>query len=258
MQEKNDILQKVYIVMGCSLVILVLSGSLFLLNKNKNTVREYGYIGKTPDVIQTMNFAGEGKVDAKPDIAIISMGLTVEKVKISDAQKESATKMNAFIEKIKNLGVESKDIKTQNYNIYPQYDWINSKQVFKNYQVTQSVEIKIRNLDKISEILGLAGEFNLNQVGNLTFDVDKKEEFQKQAKIEAIKKAKENAQETADMLGVKLGRVISFNEYSASPINVYNGYAMKSMDSAVGGAAPMVEAGNAEIKVNVSISYELQ
>lgn len=260
MTEKKDILQKAYAVVGFSLVVLILSGSLFLINKNRNTVREYGYIGRTPDTIKTMYFSGEGKVDAKPDIAIISMGLTVEKIKVSDAQKESSTKMNAFIDKIKGFGVEAKDIKTENYNIYPQYDWVNGRQIFKNYQLTQSVQIKIRDLDKISDIVGLAGEYNLNQVGNLTFDIDKKEDFQKQAKVEAIKKAKENAQETATMLGVKLGRIISFDEYTATPINVYNGYAIKAMDSArsESSVSTTVEAGNAEIKVNINIGYEIQ
>ena len=208
MENKNELLQKVYVVIGCSLVVLIFSGSLFLINKNRNITKEYGYIGKNPDTIQTMNFSGEGKVDAKPDIAIISMGLTVEKTKVGDAQKESSTKMNAFIDKVKKLGVESKDIKTQNYNIYPQYDWNNGKQTFRSYQITQNVQIKIRNLDKVSEILGLAGEFNLNQVGSLSFDVDKKEEFEKQAKEDAIKKAKLNAEETARMLGIKLGKKV--------------------------------------------------
>ena len=258
MKDNKNFLELTYIVVGLSLVVLVLTGSIFLINKSKNATREYGYIGRTPDTIKTMYFSGEGKVNAKPDIAIVSMGVMVQKVKVSDAQNESSRIMNSFIERLKGMDIEAKDIKTENYNIYPQYDWTSGKQVFKGYQVTQNIEVKIRDLDNISDVLGLAGELGLNQVGNLTFDIDNKEELLKEAKIDAIAKAKANAQETANLLGVTLGRIISFDEYKNTPINVYNGgyTAMKSMS--VADESVNVEAGSAELTVNINIGYEIQ
>ena len=260
MKENKGLLETTYVFVGFSLIILVLTGSIFLINKSKNLSREYGYIGRTPEQINTMYFSGEGKVNAKPDIAIVSMGLSVQKYKVSDAQKESTEKMNAFINKVKELGVESKDIKTANYNIYTQYDWTNGRQVFKGYQLSQNVEIKIRDLDKVSDIISLAGDYSLNQVGDLTFDVDNKEEFIAQAREEAIQKAKENAQKTAEALGVDLGRIISFNESSGS-ISVYNGYRLmdsaKAMNESASGTA-QIESGSSDIKITVNIGYELQ
>ena len=60
--------------------------------------------------------------------------------------------------RLKELGVESKDIQTANYNVYPQYDYTDGKSALKGYQVSQNVTVKIRNLDKADQILGLAGE----------------------------------------------------------------------------------------------------
>lgn len=260
MKENKGLLEITYIFVGFSLIILVLTGSIFLINKSKNLSREYGYIGKTPEQINTMYFSGEGKVNAKPDIAIVSMGLSVQKYKVSDAQKESTEKMNAFINKVKDFGVESKDIKTANYNIYPQYDWTNGKQIFRGYQLSQNVEIKIRDLDKVSDIISLAGDYSLNQVGDLIFDIDNKEEFIKQARKEAIQKAKENAIRTADELGIELGRIISFNESSGTP-QIYNGYRLmdsaKVMNESASGTA-QIESGSADIKITVNIGYELK
>ncbi len=243
------------------LIALFLSGAVFLFVQIRNSAREYKYIGRTPESIKTMNFTGEGKVNAKPDIAMVSMGLTVEKKTVAEAQKESSEKMNAFIKSVKDMGVKEEDIKTTNYNVYPQYNWVDGRQYLRAYSLSQNVELKIRDLDKISDIIGLAGQYNLNQIQDLTFDVDKKDEFLKQAKEEAIEKAKANAEETAKLLGISLGRIVSYNEYNNN-IDVYNGYRLqnsyaKVMDESAGVASPEISAGNAELTVNVNIVYEL-
>lgn len=252
-------LHGVYSLLGLCLVLLAIVVSIFMIFKIKNTSREFNYIGRNPEMIKTMVFRGDGKANTKPDIALVSMGLSVEKKSVSDAQSESSKTMNAFVAKLKTMGVESKDIKTTNYNVYPQYDYSTTgKSLLRGYQITQNVEIKIRNLDKVSDILGLAGEFNLNQVGNLSFDVDNKDSYTKQAKEEAIKKAKENAISTARALGIELGRIVAYDEYNTSNPIVYNGY--KMMDSAnvgMGGSSPATEPGNAEIGVSVGVTYEI-
>lgn len=260
-QEKGkSALVAIYSVVGVFIAVFLITISIFVIFQIRNSGRQYDYIGRNPETIKTMTFRGEGTVNATPDIAIVSMGLSVEKTTVSSAQQESSKTMNSFIAKIKEIGIESKDIKTQNYSIYPQYDYSSSgKATLRGYQITQNVEVKIRNLDKISSILDLAGEFNLNQVGNLSFDVDKKDQFKEQAKEEAIKKAKANAESTAKSLGISLGRIVSYDEYSSSPsVNIYNGYALKNemaYDSV--SASANVESGNAEIKMNVGITYEI-
>jgi len=258
-QDKNNNFSGPLSILMLCAVILILIASIFMVFKIKNTAREFNYIGRNPEMIKTMVFRGDGKVNTKPDIAVVSMGLTVEKKTVSEAQNESSKTMNAFVAKVKTFGVETKDIKTANYNIYTQYDYSSSgKSVLRGYQITQNVEIKIRNLDKVSDIVGLAGEFNLNQVGNLSFDVDNKDAFTKQAKDEAIKKAKDNALSTAKSLGINLGRIIAYDEYNvASPV-VYNGYKMMDSVASVGGVTnTAVESGNAEISVSVGITYEI-
>lgn len=259
-QEKNCLVKiGAYPLLFLCLVILAVIASVFMVFKTKNVAREFNYIGRTPEMIKTMVFRGDGKINTKPDIALVSMGLSVENKSVSVAQAESSKTMNAFIAKLKTTGVETKDIKTTNYNVYPQYDYSTAgKSILRGYQITQNVEIKIRNLDKVSDILGLAGEFSLNQVGNLSFDVDNKDEHSKQAKEEAIKKAKENAITTARSLGINLGRIVAYDEYNVSDPVIYNGYRM--MNSSINDMSksePAVESGNAEIKVSVGITYEI-
>jgi len=185
--------------------------------------------------------------------------LQTEDKSVAKAQKDNTDKMNTVIEKLKkDFNIDGKDIQTANYNIYPQYDWTNNRQILRAYQVSQSVNVKIRDLTKISDILNVVGQAGLNEVSGLTFDVDEPENLKQQARELAIKNAQEKAESLAKIAGVKLGKVISFSEYAdnSGPIP-YESYALKGMGVGGGGAAPMVETGSTEITITANVEYEI-
>jgi len=218
--------------------------------------KSYYYIGKSTETPRTITIGGQGKVTVIPDVAVVTMGYSVEKKTVAEAQKDNTGKMNALIAKVKELGIEAKDIKTTSYNVYPQYNYDDGKQTLRGYQVDQYVEVKIRNNDKISQILDLVGTLGLNQVGNLNFQVDDPEQYQQEARIEALKNAKLKAKDLADIMGVSLGKIISFSEDGSynPPTPMYARDAL-----GIGGAAESVsvESGSQEMIVNASVTYEL-
>lgn len=223
-----------------------------------NNLKGYQYIGKPSAERDTIAISGEGKVTAIPDIATIDVGLTTEKSDVKNAQLENTTKMNRLIANLKNLGVDSKDIQTSYYNIYPQYDWPNGKQILRGYQVSQGVTVKIRNLDKIGDILAAAGEGGANQVSGLSFNIDDPEVLRQEARVKALENAKEKAEALARVAGVSLGKIVSFSEYASTPYSAY-----KSMDAlGIGGGgavpSPTVEAGSMDIVIDVTVSYEIK
>lgn len=220
-------------------------------------VMSYQYIGK-PAERDTISISGEGKVTGVPDIATIDVGLTTEKADVQSAQRENTQKMNRLIANLKNLGIGSKDIQTNYYNIYPQYDWPNGKQVLRGYQVTQSVIVKIRNLSTIGDILAAAGEGGANQVSGLSFNIDDPEALRQEARIKALENAKEKAGALAEVVGVKLGKIVSFSESSSTPSVAYK--SMEALGLGGGGAVPTptVEAGSMDIVIDVTVSYEIK
>jgi uncharacterized protein YggE len=223
-----------------------------------NNLKGYQYIGKPSAERDTIAISGEGKVTAIPDIATIDVGLMTEKSDVKNAQLENTTKMNRLIANLKNLGVDSKDIQTSYYNIYPQYDWPNGKQILRGYQVSQGVTVKIRNLDKIGDILAAAGEGGANQVSGLSFNIDDPEVLRQEARVKALENAKEKAEALARVAGVSLGKIVSFSEYASTPYSAY-----KSMDAlGLGGGgevpSPTVEAGSMDIVIDVTVSYEIK
>lgn len=151
--------------------------------------------------------SGEGKVTVVPDTATTSIGITVSKSNIKQAQAEANSVINKITDELKKLGVE---IKTQNYYIYPQYN-INR---VENYQVNISLLVTIRDLDKINQVLDIAVANNANNIGgiNLTVNEDKQKELEKEARGLAIKQAQEKASELAKLSGMTLGKIVNIQE----------------------------------------------
>jgi len=213
----------------------------------------------TNDII---NLTGEGKVIAVPDVAIIDLAIEKRGPTVAQVQKDSTDKMNDIISYLKSSGIDSKDIQTTQYNLTPlySYDPKTGKQDFNGYQLNQTVEVKIRQLDKASDILAAAITKGVNQVGQLTFKVDDPTALQAQARIKAVAQVKAKAESLAKAAGVKLGKVRSFSENVNNPAPQPMYYARKmdlgTAESNVA-TAPTMAAGSQEIVVNVTMGFEI-
>ena len=169
--------------------------------------------------------------------------------------------MNAIITAIKEIGIADKDIKTTNYNIWPNYDYSSNNGVgdIIGYTINQSVEVNVRNLDSIGDILQKSGDLGANQVGGVNFTIDSPEALKSQARKKAIEDAKTKALTLFKSIGVKPGRIVGYTE--SYPGSYYQYYAESSIGfKGVGGGAeaPDVEVGSQDIEVNISLIYELQ
>ena len=205
---------------------------------------------------QTITVSGTGSVFSSPDIAIADLAVSVEDTTAKKAQDQASKKSSAVVDYLKGAGVDEKDIRTSGYQIYPQYDYLNGRSTIRGYQVTQSLEVKIRDLEKANNILdGVVGA-GINQVGNVRFYVDEPEKLQAEAREKAIADAKKKADELKDQLGVRLGRIVTFSE------NINGGVypMMYAKDSGMGGGASTgaLPAGQNEIVANVTITYQIR
>lgn len=238
--------------------LLILAGVVYLILLSRNAYKSYAYIGRPTTQRDTISIQAEGKVTALPDIAKISIGVETQKKTVSEAQTENSAKMNAIIAKLKALGVANEDIQTTNYSIYPTYDYSNGKQTETGFQITQNVDIKVRKLDTISDILAAVAQLGANQVGGVNFTIDDPESLRQQARLKGIEMAKAKAQALAEAAGVKLGKVVGFSESSSTPQPPI--FYAKDMAAGMGGApsaAPAVEPGSQDVIVDVTVTYEI-
>jgi uncharacterized protein YggE len=218
-----------------------------------------------PYATRTITVSAEGKTTVVPDIARVSFSVVTEGKDPKVIQEENTKKMNSAIEFVKGTGVEAKDIKTSNYNLYPRYDYdpkpLSGSQTpyIIGYTVTQTVSLKIRDLEKVGEILGGLPEKGVNQIEQVSFDVDDPDAYLNEAREEAFTKARAKAEAMAKMNGSRIRRVITFSEGGGGyPVPMYF-KAEAMMDGGRGGAvAPSLEPGSQDVTVSVSVTYEIK
>ncbi len=247
-----------------SIFLLVLTVSIAVGIQNK--IKEGKYIGQEIETKNTISVSDTGEIFAKPDLAVVSFSVMGEAKTVTEAMADNTKKMNAVIDYVKKQGIGDKDLKTTSFNIYPRYEWIREtvclvppctgqKKVLKGYEIRQSLEVKIRDMAKIGDIIQGATDVGVNQLGNLSFTIDKQDELKGQARKEAIEKAKIKAKELASQLGVRLVRITNFSESGTASVRYP--YAMEAAGEAAL-SAPQIETGENKISVTVTITYEIQ
>lgn len=237
---------------GWVLVAVLILTALWLV-QGIDQIHRMGNVG------DTLVVTGTGKVQAPPDVAVAEVAISVENTTAKSAQDTANKKSNSVVEYLKGAGIKEEDIKTSGYNIFPQYDFSNGSNRIRGYQVTQSLTVKIRDMDKANTILDGVVSAGANQVNSLQFVIDKPEELKSKARGLAIDNANEKADELRDQLGVSLGKIVSFSEsgdYTPPMMYGMGGGGPAKADSAV--AAPALPAGQNEIVVNVSITYQIR
>jgi uncharacterized protein YggE len=259
---------------GFGFMLLALSGSLLLLAMAATAMKEYKYIGRDVNEQTTITVSGEGEAFAAPDIAMVSFAITQDAKTPADARKMVDESMKKIHDFLSTAGVAEKDIKTTGYNLNPKYEWQQrqivcitypcnqppGKQVLLGYTVTQSTEVKVRNLDNAGNVLGGLTDNGATDVSGLTFAVENEDGVKATVREAAIAKAKVKAQQLAKDLGVTLVRIVSFSEGGNAPLYyAREGAAMKTMSLAADvSSVPDVSAGENKYTSSVTIVYEIR
>jgi uncharacterized protein YggE len=212
---------------------------------------------------------GQGKIAYQSDIAIVKIGVQVDKViKAEEALNKLNEKMNAIISSAKNLGIPEEDIQTQNYSLYPNYEYrpeTGNSSIPSGYNANQQVAIKVRNIDKNPELSGKvieeANKAGANQIIGVTFDVSNLDELKQKARIEAIKDARLKSTGLAKAAGVKnLGKVVSWYEnVIVSPDAQRTDYGMGGNgEKSISSAIPQIPGGTEEIIIEMGLNYRVK
>ena len=147
---------------------------------------------------------GLGVVSIQPDIAIINLGVITEDKDLEVAQRENAVKTNSLINSLKQMGINERDISTASYTIEPQYDYVEGKQIFRGYRVSNILNVKVRDINRVGEVVDNAVKSGANIVNNIKFTVDNMEMYYDRALKLALKDAIVKAREVGNSLRVKL------------------------------------------------------
>ncbi|MCL4390569.1 MAG: SIMPL domain-containing protein [Patescibacteria group bacterium] len=198
---------------------------------------------------------GEGKVTAAPDTAQVNLGFTASAANVTDVQNQANQIIKKISDDIKKLGIGESDIQTTAYSLQPNYS---PNQRITGYSATVNLTVKVRDFNKINQIIDTATADGANQVGGLAFTLDDatQTKLQSQARKIAIDQAKAKAAEIAADAGISLGRIVGVSENQPNPIRpLYAAGAIKT-DAATPPVPTQIEPGSAEITIDVTLSYE--
>lgn len=217
---------------------------------NQVTTEKYG----------TFDVQGESEIVSIPDQAMVNLGFTITADSVEAAQNQANQVTNGIIAAVKDLGVDDKDIKTVNYSVYPEYDYSREVQRVIGYRVDNTVQVTAKDTSMVNQIIDAGTQQGANQVGGVQFSLSSEKEAQltREARKEAIEDAKANAQELANLSGMKLGSIVNITE-SKNDGGVYP--MQRNMGLGAGPAfdleeSTQIEPGSSTFTYSVYLSYE--
>lgn len=207
---------------------------------------------------------GSAEVRAVPDLARINVGVVTSAATAAAALAENNTSMNALFGVIKAQGVADKDIRTSNLSVQPQYSQPQPGQRGEfvprvvGYQVSNTVYVTLRQIDKLGPMLDILIANGANQVYGISFDIDKADELLDKVRGKAVADARRLAELYCSGDQVKPGRILQIEEsggdFGPRPMMDKMG-GMRAM--AMAAPAP-VAAGESSLEVRVRVAFALE
>jgi uncharacterized protein YggE len=206
---------------------------------------------------------GMAEVMGQNDSARISVAVVTQGRNLEQVSSENAGKTKAVIQAIKGLNIKDLKLKTSNYCVTPQRDYKARPPKIKGYEVHNAIEITLEGFEpeplskNVSMMIGKALESGSNNINHIKFYIKNKSTLEKEALKQSTQQAMDRARTLAEAAGVKLKRIVSL---STQPIHIpirqhmLRAAGMKTEAS----AAPPIEIGESQIRVQVSIAYEIE
>jgi uncharacterized protein YggE len=195
-------------------------------------------------------------VEAEPDLVTVSAGVTTEAPTAVEAMRANAQAMTAVIARIKALGVPERDIQTAGINLGATFDFDQTarRQVFRGYQASNRVSIKLRDIDRTGEVLDALVAAGATDLSGPTWSIADDTAARAQARRQALETARAQALEYAKASGYSDVRVLEISESVGSqpPMPMMRAVRAEAADFSTPTQPGMVEAG-----VTVRITYEM-
>ena len=159
----------------------------------------------------TVTASGAGTTQAVPDTAEMSFGVSTMSANAKSALDEAARSAEQIAAALKKQGIAGEDIQTRDVSVYPQTVDEDGKQVITGYQASLSVQVKVRDIAKLGEIISAANAAGANTISGPTFTIDDPAPARAKAIEEAVADARKSAEAMAKAADKSVGAVLSMS-----------------------------------------------
>lgn len=205
----------------------------------------------------TISVNGSGIVKAKPDVADVSLGVSIQRDRAGDASIDAANAMARVVQALLAAGIAEDDIQTTTLSLDTVYDYERDPATILGYLATNIVTVTLRDVDTIGAVIDAAVDAGATTIGGISFRVEDVTALEVQARDAAMAEARAKADQLAAAAGVPITGVVSIVEtVSSPPMPLY--YAEDTAAGAMRDAETPVLAGNVDVTVHVAVVYSIE
>lgn len=216
-------------------------------------------------VVTTM---GQAEIKVVPDLADMRFDVEVRNVDLTAARKQHSDRMKKLIATIRAAGVVETDIQTSQVQLVPFYQREENTraetEVIQFFSVSQSVYFTLKDIKKVTEITATAITAGSSRVGEVRLRTSQLRKHRDQARLMAVRAAREKAIALATELGSKVGKPHAIVEQSFGEYPIAFGNATQNVAQGIGGnpeagaGGGAFEPGTISIKADIQVSFVLE
>ena len=211
---------------------------------------------------------GSGSVSLEPDMANMKFGIESFAQTVSEARIVAVETMDVVRATLLENNVKQKDIQTTRFDIFPRYDYeevvvggrYTSKQVLSGYVVSNSANVKLREIDRIGEIVDdtakVGGDFL--RIEGINFTVEDIEPYMATLRQKSVLDAFSKAKEYASFSSVELGSVISIVESGSPSLRSSSDMGYEMMRSMASSPTTPIDSGELDLKLSVQMVFSIK
>jgi len=203
-----------------------------------------------------LDILATGEVSRVPDIARINAGVVTQAQTATAAIAQNAEQMASVRAALRSAGIADRDIQTSSLNLNPEFRYEDNRPpVLTGYRASNDLTVRFRDIRNAGKILDALVAKGANQINGPTLALDKPEEAMNEARVAALKSARDRAQLYATELGKRVGRIVSISETgSAVPVPM----PMLARAEVGGRFNTQIDPGEQAVSVSLAVSFELE
>ena len=197
---------------------------------------------------------GEATVRRVPDMAVVSLAVTVQDKDAGRARDEANRRASAILERLRGQGLPDADVQAPSLTVHPTYDYSRGKPKITGYEASRPMTLRIRDIALLGPILDGMVDDGATQVHGTSMELAEPEAATREALTEAVAVARARAGALAEAAGLALGDPIRIEEGGEAGATPFPRGAMMRM-AADESAPTEITAGEIEISASVRVWF---
>ena len=210
---------------------------------------------------------GESSINVEPDLVVLSVGVEVTAPTVAEARAQAASAMDAVVAAVKAHGLEDRDVQTESFNVWPQYEYpevmvgntLTTRRTLVGYTIDNSASVRIRDVDAAGDIIDSVAEAagDSTRIDGVRFSIEDPKPFMAQLREEAVRDAVAQAEHLASLTGVSVGDLVSIGEVAGGAAQPFG--AMESgLMMARAAPATSISGGELELSLRVQAVFAIE